>query len=165
MAKRIFRIILKIFIVILILIAASIVFLVSNWQVRYKYNHDYVTIMGDEYYFDISFILHSEKEFRSVSAGTTYEELVKRFGRPNGVLNPNGFMGNIYYALAEDRFIVVNMDPLCSYENGEKNWTWIAWRMHLCDDKEKLEVLFEDKELYEDIRQKWEEDVLKPQKE
>jgi len=157
MAKKIFKIALKCFIVILILIVGFMVFLLSNWQFRYKYNHDYVTIMGDEYFFDISFILHSEKEFRSVSAGTTYDELIRKFGRPNGLLNPSGFMGNIYYALAENRFIIFRMEPLCSYEKGEKNRTWIAWSMYLCDDKEKLEVLFEDKELKEAAMQTWED--------
>jgi len=161
MAKKILGIILKFFlkffIVVLILIVAFMVFLLSNWQCRYKYNHDYITIMEDEYYFDISLILHSEKEFRSVSSGTTYEELVKRFGSENGQLNSNAIKNSIYYALAEDRFVVFRLVPYYSYEKGEKNRNLIVWCMYLCDDKEWLDILFEDNGIYEAAVQTWED--------
>lgn len=158
MVKKFFRIVFKIFIVILTLIVAFMAFLLSNWQVRYKYNHDFITVMGQEYYFDNSLFLHSEREFCSVSAGTTYEELVKKFGRENGQLNSNAIKDAIYYALAEDRFIVFRLIPYYSYEGGEKNRSLIVWCMYLCDDKEPLEILYEDRGVCDTAVQTWEED-------
>lgn len=154
--KKILKNFIKCFIIALILILLFISFLLLNWQNRYIYNHDRITIMGKEYFFESSLILHSEKEFRSVSVGITYEELVKKFGYENGQLNSNGLKNGIYYALAEDRFVVFGLvTSLYASENGEITRTLTVWRIALCDDKEELEILSEDRGIYEAAIPTW----------
>lgn len=154
MLKKFLRITAKCIAALLILAAAFIAFVLLNWQNRYTYGHydehlnTFITIMGEEYYFDPKLIQHSEREFRSISAGITYEELVKKFGYENGQLNSNAIKNGIYYALAEDRFVVFSLANLCTLENGETTRTLTVWRIALCDDKEELELLSEEREIY-----------------
>lgn len=155
MLKKILRITAKFVIALLVIMAAFTAFILLNWQNRYSYNHydehfnTFITIMGEEYYFDPKLIQHSEREFRSISAGITYEELVRKFGYENGQLNSNAIKNGIYYALAEDRFVVFSLANICVPKNGETSGTLTVWRIALCSDEEELEVLSEDRGIYE----------------
>lgn len=160
--KKILRITAKCIAALLILAAAFMAFLLLNWQNRYIFSHYdenlnvFITIMGEEYYFDPKLIQHSEREFRNLSAGITYEELVKKFGYENGQLNSNAIKNGIYYALAEDRFVVFSLANIYTSENGETTRTLTVWRIALCDDKEELELLSEDREIYDESSDTWE---------
>lgn len=162
MLKTILRIAAKFVIALLVIMAAFTAFILLNWQNRYSYNHydehfnTFITIMGEEYYFDPKLIQHSEREFRSISAGITYEELVRKFGYENGQLNSNAIKNGIYYALAEDRFVVFSLANLYTPESGETTRTLTVWRIALCDDKEELELLSEDREIYDASLESWE---------
>lgn len=164
MTKKFFKIVLKCLVIVTLFLLVFLVIHLFDWQGRYSYNHDFITIMGDEYFFNPSFFLHSEKEFRSASVGTTYEELVKRFGTENGQLNSNALKHSIYYALAVDRFIVYQLVPYFTNEDGMITETLVVWRISICDDKESLEVLAEDREIFDAAEQSWEEYVLKNKK-
>ena len=162
MMKKFLSISAKCIITLLILIAAFMAFILLNWQNRYTYSHydehfnTFITILGEEYYFDPKLIQHSERKFRSISAGITYEELVRKFGCENGQLNSNAIKNGIYYALAEDRFVVFSLANLYTPESGETTRTLTVWRIALCDDKEELELLSEDREIYDASLESWE---------
>lgn len=157
--KKIFKTILKCFIALIIFLLIFLSVHLFDWQGRYVYNHDFITIMGREYFFEPVFFQHTEREFRNVSAGITYDELVKKFGPENGQLNSNGIKNSIYYALTVDRFVVFQLVPFYTYENGEKTENLIVWRIDICDDKEILEVISEDNGIYEAAVQTWEIDI------
>lgn len=157
--KKVLKRILICFLAIILLIKnfliVSLVVYLLSWQCKYVGDHDFITIMGEEYYFTPVFFQHSEREFRKVHAGITYKELVKKFGRENGQLNSNGIKNSVYYALAEDRFVVFILVSYLVCENGVITEKLVAWRIILCDDKEVLEVLSEDKGIYEAAIQTW----------
>lgn len=159
--KKVLRITAKCIAALLILAAAFMAFIILNWQNRYTYSHYdenlnvFITIMGEEYYFDPKLIQHSEREFRKLSAGITYEELVEKFGCENGQLNSNAIKNGIYYALAEDRFVVFSLANICTSENGEASRTLTVWRIALCDDEEELELLSEDRSIYDASSDTW----------
>lgn len=94
-----------------------------------------IAVAGQECTYKMDFKFYSERTFKNIEPGTTYQMLTREVGKENGRLTTNDKTQVLFYILSEkDRFALVELVPM-----NENSSNYVVSSVAFCNDKEIIE--------------------------